>query len=147
MGFDALQKKVTEAEQALEARERNAAANWRQFGASWKQAWTPGRIVIAGLTSGFMAGKAGVIERAGGSSILKLALGVSSLITAKAAEVTAEAAQETVQSAEATADAAREVVNDVISDAPTRPLSAADAPHDSARAGSTPDEFRQSGSM
>ena len=49
MGFDALIEKVRQAEIALEARERQAAADWRQTRTSWRAAWTPGRVVLAGL--------------------------------------------------------------------------------------------------
>jgi hypothetical protein len=52
MSFDALLQKVKQAETALEAQERQAAADWRQFKASWRAAWTPGRIVVAGLFAG-----------------------------------------------------------------------------------------------
>ena len=58
MSFESLIDKVRQAETALEASERQAGANWRQFKVSWKQAWTPGRIVSIGLVSGFLVGKA-----------------------------------------------------------------------------------------
>jgi hypothetical protein len=57
MSFDALLQKVKQAETALEAQERQAAADWRQFKASWRAAWTPGRIVVAGLVAGFLTGR------------------------------------------------------------------------------------------
>jgi len=52
MSFESLIDKVRQAETALEASERQAGANWRQFKLSWKDAWTPGRIVSIGLVSG-----------------------------------------------------------------------------------------------
>ena len=52
MGFDALLTKVKQAEEALEAREREAVGRWQQFSHSWRAAWTPGRIVVVGLVSG-----------------------------------------------------------------------------------------------
>ena len=50
MGFHELIEKVQQAETALEARERQAAADWRQTKATWRSMWTPGRIVIVGCT-------------------------------------------------------------------------------------------------
>ena len=57
VGFEALKEKVRQAEAALEAKERQATADFRQVKSSWRLAWTPGRIVIAGLVSGFVVGK------------------------------------------------------------------------------------------
>ena len=52
MSFHALIAKVEQAEQALEARERVASTQWQQVKTTWRESWTPGRIVIAGLASG-----------------------------------------------------------------------------------------------
>ena len=52
MNFESLQRKVRQAEVALEAKERQAAADWRQVKSTWLAVWTPGRIVIAGLVVG-----------------------------------------------------------------------------------------------
>lgn len=147
MSFDALRNKVEQAEQALEASERSAAADWRQFGASWRQAWTPGRIVIAGLASGALFGTSRTLQDAGSSGGLKLLLGISSLLTAKSAESSAEVARSAVQSAEATAEVAREAMDEVVGEMPTRPLNVADAPHETRRAGRSPDDFRRRGSL
>ena len=72
MSFDALIQKVKQAETALEAQERQTAADWRQLKASWRELWTPGRIVIAGLVSGFMVGRAEPFKRAAGGGALQL---------------------------------------------------------------------------
>lgn len=110
MSFEELQSKVKQAEQALEARERSAAADWRQFGVSWREAWTPGRIVLAGLASGFLAGKARGLQRAGSDGGIKLLLGIGSLLTAKSAEKSADVANQAAQTAGDTAEAARQTV-------------------------------------
>ena len=49
MGFDALIVKVQQAEAALESRERHTVDQWQRLKDTWRDAWTPGRIVIAGL--------------------------------------------------------------------------------------------------
>ena len=56
MSFKELQAKVGRAEDTLEAHERRIAANLRVFGDSWREAWTPPRLVAAGLAAGFLAG-------------------------------------------------------------------------------------------
>ena len=71
MGFNALIAKVQQAEAALESRERRTGEHWRQWKAIWRAAWTPGRIVVAGLAAGFVAGRVQPLKLAGkGSSPL-----------------------------------------------------------------------------
>ena len=101
MSFDKLIHKVTQAENALEARERNLGADWRQLKASWRQAWTPGRIVIAGLVGGFLSGRATPLGRSGGS-VLNMISALSGLFasgSAQAAAGEAEHAADTMEQA------------------------------------------------
>ncbi|QDW66989.1 protein sip-5 [Luteimonas granuli] len=56
MSFEELQAKVARAEAALEARERETAADFRVFGGIWRDGWTPPRIIVAGLAGGFLMG-------------------------------------------------------------------------------------------
>lgn len=56
MSFKDLQVKVTRAEAALEARERETAADLRVFGGIWRAGWTAPRILVAGLASGLLVG-------------------------------------------------------------------------------------------
>ena len=73
MGFNALIAKVQQAEAALESRERRTGEHWRQWKAIWRAAWTPGRIVVAGLAAGFVAGRVQPLQLAGkGREWLKL---------------------------------------------------------------------------
>lgn len=103
MSFDALIQKVKQAEIALEAQERAAAADWRQLRGSWRELWTPGRIVVAGLASGFMAGKARAFRIAGGGGALQLLTALSGLFAAEGAQA---AANEAEVAAEGAADEA-----------------------------------------
>lgn len=57
MNFDALQKRVRRAENVVQARMDDTVGHWGRLDAAWRSAWTPGRIVIAGLAGGFLAGK------------------------------------------------------------------------------------------
>ncbi|AXK72875.1 hypothetical protein DWG18_11685 [Lysobacter sp. TY2-98] len=85
--FKQLIEKVGQAENALEAKERQVAADWRQLKASWKTGWTPGRIVIAGLVSGFVVGR---IEPARGvakgNSIMQMITALSGLFASATAQ-------------------------------------------------------------
>lgn len=101
MGFDALLTKVKQAEEALEAREREAVGRWRHLKASWRAAWTPGRIVIVGLAAGFVAGRAKPAQLArSGNGVVALLRTLAPLLAGLQAGVqTAQAAQEEAQQA------------------------------------------------
>ena len=96
--FKQLIEKVGQAEQALEARERQVAADWRQLKASWKTGWTPGRIVLAGLVSGFVVGR---IEPA--KSVAK-GSGIMQMITALSGMFASATAQQAASQVETVAD-------------------------------------------
>ena len=101
MGFHELIHKVQQAETALEARERQTAADWRQAKASWLAIWTPGRIVLAGLASGFVIGQARPLRRVTtGQGVLQLATALTGLFASGSAHA---AAQEAEHVADATA--------------------------------------------
>jgi hypothetical protein len=96
MSFDALIQKVKQAEAALEARERQTAADWRQLKSTWRDLWTPGRIVVAGLVSGFVVGRAEPFKRAAGGGVLQLISALSGLFAGGSAQAAASAADEAV---------------------------------------------------
>ena len=94
MSFDALIAKVRQAEDALEASERRTTTQWRQVATTWRSAWTPGRIVIAGLASGFLAGHGNVISKIGGGNALQLFTALSGLIVGGGAQAAANEAED-----------------------------------------------------
>ena len=104
MSFHALIAKVEQAEQALEARERAASTQWRQVKATWRESWTPGRIVIAGLASGFLVGRAQPLKLAGSGGLLNMVTALSGLLASGSAQVAAENAE---QAADAAGDVAQ----------------------------------------
>ena len=84
-----------QAEEALEAREREAVGRWQQFSHSWRAAWTPGRIVVVGLVSGFVAGRTQPMVAGGGGGLLALVRTFAPLLAGlQAGAQTAEAAKE-----------------------------------------------------
>lgn len=103
MSFDALIAKVGQAERALEAQERRVAADVRQLKSNWREAWTPGRIIIVGAISGFLVGRARPLRMVDGGNALQL---VSALAGLFAGASTQAAADEASQAAEHAQDAA-----------------------------------------
>ena len=100
MSFNALIQKVKQAETALEAQERQAAADWRQLKSSWRALWTPGRIVLGGLVSGFMVGRAEPFKRAAGGGTLQLISALSGLFAGGSAQAAAHEAGDAADSAQ-----------------------------------------------
>ncbi|UHQ20224.1 hypothetical protein LVB87_03410 [Lysobacter sp. KIS68-7] len=104
MGFSALIEKVRQAESALEAKERQTLADFRQLKSSWRASWTPGRIVVAGLVSGFILGKLEPEKKvASGSGALQLVSALAGLFAGTGAQA---AAGEAGQAADAAQQAA-----------------------------------------
>jgi len=104
MSFESLIAKVHEAEQALEARERQTAADWRQCKASWASLWTPGRLLSVGLVSGFLVGAAEPAKRVvRGGGTLQLLSAVAGLFAGGSAQAAAGHAQSAADSAQQTA--------------------------------------------
>ena len=108
MSFEQLQAKVSQAEDALEARERTVAADLRVLTGSWREALTPTRIVVAGVVAGFLVGRAQPLRTGaalGGTRWLQLASSVAGLVGALQAKFAAKGAQDAATEAE---DAAAE---------------------------------------
>lgn len=56
MKLEQLQHRIARAEAVLEGREHQLVQQWGTLRQLWRAAWTPGRIVLAGLGLGFAAG-------------------------------------------------------------------------------------------
>ncbi|MDR7099837.1 hypothetical protein J2X04_002218 [Lysobacter niabensis] len=106
MGFKQLLTKVQQAEAALEARERRVGAEWQRLKVTWKEGWTPGRVIIAGLVSGFVVGRAAPVRAAARSGqIMQLVTMLSGLFAGGSAQVAATEAEHAADTAEGVADA------------------------------------------
>jgi hypothetical protein len=105
MSFDKLLKKVEQAESTLEAQERRMSADWRQLKRSWKASWTPGRIVAAGLVSGYLVGRTEPLQKAtnAGVSVARLLASALALKASDQAHAAAQDAEGAAQDAEDTA--------------------------------------------
>jgi hypothetical protein len=100
MSFDALIAKVEQAERALEAHERRTAADVRQLKSSWREAWTPGRIIIAGAMAGFLVGRARPLRIADGGNALQMVSALAGLFASGSAQAAADDATAAAEDAE-----------------------------------------------
>jgi len=94
MRFEALITKVQQAEQALEASERETASQWQQLKRHWTSSWTPARIVVAGLVSGFMVGRARPLRVTSGGGLLQMITALSGLFAGSSAQAAANEAEQ-----------------------------------------------------
>lgn len=104
MSFDALIQKVKQAEVALESSERRTASRWKELKIVWKEGWTPARIVIAGLASGFLIGRAKPLKLAGSGGLLNLVTAMSGLLASGNAQAAATEAGQAAEAADSAAD-------------------------------------------
>jgi hypothetical protein len=106
VSFEALVEKVHQAETALEAKERQASADWRQFKSSWLAGWTPARIVVAGFVSGFAVGRIEPVKKAAsGGGVLQLMTALAGMFAGTSAQAAAGQAEKAAENAEDTAAA------------------------------------------
>lgn len=108
MSFDESIQRVKRAELALDASTRKVMDHWQQLRQTWREAWTPGRILIAGIASGFVVGR-GELPTATGSGFINLVSAVSALFAVDqvgaAEEVAEDAVDQLQQGVDVVADA------------------------------------------
>ncbi|MGG6462067.1 hypothetical protein [Solilutibacter silvestris] len=105
MSFDESIQRVKRAELALDASTRKVTDHWQQLRQTWRDAWTPGRIVVAGIASGFVVGR-GELPTATGSGFINLVSAVSGLFAVDQAGEVAEVAGDAVDQVQQVAEAA-----------------------------------------
>lgn len=104
MRFERLRDEVDRAERRVEVRLLRVKTNWRVMATTWREAWTPGRLLVLGLAGGVLIalvrplGRRGRAGRANGGLPLarwvQLATSLSGLVTALRARHAAESAQD-----------------------------------------------------
>lgn len=82
MNLDAHRARVRAAERAVETRWTQTVGHGRRTFALWRSGWTPQRIVVAGLVSGFLTGRAQPLRLAGNGGLLALLRSLSGLLAA-----------------------------------------------------------------
>lgn len=135
MNFSQLRRRVERAEQLVEGRQAETLTNWQSLRGAWRLGWTPPRIVIAGLVSGFIAGKLrpdqgrAVANQA--TRWVQMFSTVSGLFSAMQAQFASEQAERAGEHAEAAADSAQATAAEA-------PAPAAPAPTPSDELATTP---------
>ena len=111
MRFEQLQQHVARAEKRVELRSAQSSLYWTILKDSWREGWTPARIVIAGVVSGFLVGRAEPLRSLTGARWMQMFTAVSSFLAtaqaaaaAETAEQAADTAQDVQQQAEGVAD-------------------------------------------
>ena len=115
MKLEALKRRVARSEQLLAGRIQQSADQRVRLGEQWRQAWTPGRIIVIGLIGGFLIARARPMRTLGAVSAtrwVQLATSVSGLVAALQAAWAAQVAGSAAQDAEGAADVATAVAAD-----------------------------------
>ncbi|WP_433852723.1 protein sip-5 [Stenotrophomonas nitritireducens] len=87
MNFDALQRRVRRAEAVVQVRMDETVQHWDALETTWRRSWTPGRIVIAGLAGGFVAGRLEPGGAFSGARWLQMIGSVSGLVASAQASI------------------------------------------------------------
>ena len=126
MNFDKLKQRVERREMLADGRLSQTQMAYTTLRHTWREAWTPGRIVVAGLLAGFVAGRSQptrVIRRIGaigGPQWIRTISALSGLfasLQAAVAAVTAKSAAETADEAAGEAAEAADVAAETAVDA------------------------------
>lgn len=108
MSFKHLKRRVERGEALVEGRARQAGECQARLQREWRLAWTPLRIVVAGLGTGFIAGRVqpeqaigriGKLAGPGTMQLLTSAVGLVGSLQAAFAAMTAKGAAETADEA------------------------------------------------
>ncbi|AKC87066.1 hypothetical protein [Pseudoxanthomonas suwonensis] len=134
MRFELLRQRVERAERRVAACGDRAEAHRHEFGQAWRRGWTPGRIVVAGLVSGFLVGRAEPLSKIGGSRWLQMLSTVSSMVASLRAAAASEEAGQSADVAAQEAAAANQNVAAATGQAPAAATAPAAADLPPARA-------------
>lgn len=107
MKFESLERRVRRAEHILEGRIEQAQASRQTLRAAWREGWTPGRIVLAGLVSGFLTGRAEPLRSLTGARWLQMITSVSGMLATLQAAASADQAETASEQADAESQAQR----------------------------------------
>lgn len=116
-----LQHRIARAESVLEGRQEQVRTHWETLQQVWREGWTPFRIVVVGLGTGFLVGRAepaAVVGKLGGARWLQMLSAVSSLINATTAKSASDNAERASDDAEEAADTAQDAAVDASTQAP-----------------------------
>ncbi|MBL8256821.1 MAG: hypothetical protein JNJ62_09485 [Pseudoxanthomonas mexicana] len=112
MRFEQLQQHVERAEKRVELRSAQTSLYWSILKQSWKDGWTPGRIISAGVVSGFLTGRAEPLRAMTGARWMQMFTAVSSFVATAQAAAAAEQAEQAVDTAQDVQDQAEGVADE-----------------------------------
>ncbi len=120
MNYEQLRRRVERAERLVEGRSQQTRGHWAALKVSWREGWTPARIVAAGLVAGFVSGRAEPLRALTGARLLQMVTAVSGLFASAQAAFAADQAEQAADSAgeAATAQTAETAVAEEPSPAP-----------------------------
>lgn len=118
MRFELLRQRVERAERRVESCMDRAQAHREEFKGAWRRGWSPGRIVLGGLLSGFLVGRAEPLSKVGGTRWLQMLGTVSSLLASLQAAAASQEAGESANVAAHEAAAANQNVAEATGQAP-----------------------------
>lgn len=110
MKFDAIRRRVERHEQLVEGRALQTGTRMSALRTTWRESWTPTRIVLAGLAAGFLVGRSDpsvALKRlAGGGRWLQLVGTLSGLFASLQSTLAAASADKAVDHADQAASQA-----------------------------------------
>ncbi|MCD9027159.1 protein sip-5 [Luteimonas sp. BDR2-5] len=112
MNFEGLKSRVERAESLVDGRLSQTGDRYAALKLSWREAWTPPRIILAGLIAGFVTGRSQPrdalqkLGKLGGPKSIQLVTSIASMLTSMQAAYAAA-------TAEKAADTADDAANDV----------------------------------
>jgi hypothetical protein len=108
--FEAIRRRVERHEQLVEGRALQTGTRMSALKTTWRESWTPARIVLAGLAAGFLVGRSdptrALKQLAGGGRWLQLVGTLSGLLASLQASVASASADKAVDHADEAADQA-----------------------------------------
>jgi len=114
MKFEVIKLRVQRSEQLLEGRLQQTRDSAQSFKRQWRDAWTPGRIVLAGLLSGFIMGRSDParslrkVGEIGGGDLLQALTSVTGIVASLQAAYAALTAKDAAETAGDAADTAHD---------------------------------------
>jgi hypothetical protein len=108
--FEAIRRRVERHEQLVEGRALQTGTRMSALKTTWRESWTPTRIVLAGLAAGFLVGRSdpsrALKRMAGGGRWLQLVGTLSGLFASLQSTVAAASADKAVDHADQAASQA-----------------------------------------
>lgn len=130
MNFEGLKQRVERAELLVDGRILQTQACSNRFRQEWRLAWTPGRILIAGVATGFLVGRARparMLKAVSATRWIQIATSLTGLFASLQAAWAAHNAEDAAQGAEAAAETAADTAEAVADDVAAAPVAAGPA--------------------